>query len=537
MMMPPRVQVWWHYSVLGYFLLLITTRPSSGVSWIHRHTVVNDIPELTNNRRLYTAGASTIVNHDSSDWFLPAETQRDQTKKNADQIKTTNQPNIIFILADDLGYADVGYHNDEIKTPCIDKLAKRGVTFENYYSQQICAPSRAVLLTGKYVSRHQLSHNISPRDAVCLPHEHHLLPQELKKHGYSTHLVGKWHMGRSSWDCLPEKRGFDSFLGIHGGGAAYVDHTQRYNGEQRGYALYNGSQVALHFRGTYAPDIYMARADELITQHNSTDSKPLFLLLATQLTHGPNYDIPVKYLKGHAHFKEFQRMLHSAQASILDRVVDSVFKSLKRNNMWRNSVIMFTSDNGGCYRFGGRNTPLRGWKGDFFEGGIRVPAFMVSPLLPKIARGQVYTGLMGMADWYATIIKGILQKQVSHLRLDSVNMWNNIIDGNSKSTRKQYLFSIGSECFPNKVDNRTAYRWHDWKYIDKGSGEERLFLFNITADPTENFNLAQSKPKMVGIIQRKIRRNFCKAAIRPINPNEVKESSPVHNNGIYKPWL
>ncbi|PIK53814.1 putative arylsulfatase I-like [Apostichopus japonicus] len=390
-------------------------------------------------------------------------------------------------------------------------------------------------------SHHKLSHNINPRDSVCLPFEHHLLPQELKKHGYSTHIVGKWHMGRSSWECLPEKRGFDSFLGIHGGGASYVSHLQRYNEGQKGYALYNGSRVALEHRGTYAPEVYKMRATDLITQHRNKESKPLFLLLSTQLVHGPNFDVPIEHLEGHMHHNTLNRVVHSAQATILDGVVEAVIKSLKKNQMWKNSVLIFSSDNGGSRRFGGRNLPLRGWKGEFFEGGIRVPAFLVSPLLAKPARGKVFTGLMGISDWYSTIIKGIIGKSLPrHLNLDSVNMWLNIKNGNSKSARKQYLYSIGSECFHNLVDTRTAYRWQGWKYIDLGNETdigEKVFLFNITADPFEEYNLASERPDMVGIIQRKIRRNFCKKATQPVHPAEVDESSPIHHNGVMKPWL
>lgn len=530
----------WFVKLLPCFLWM-TLLPECVVTWIHRQTILNDYPVIAAND-VQRAYGSVIVGNLSRDQYQEAHVQTDETKVILSPKK--KKPHIIFILADDLGYADIGYHNDAIQTPNIDRLAKRGVKLENYYSQQICAPSRAVLLTGKFVSHHTLSHNISPQDAVCLPLEHHLLPQELKKHGYSTHLVGKWHMGRSSWDCLPERRGFDSFLGIHGGGAAYVSHMQRYNDDVRGYALYNGTRAALEHAGTYAPEIYKARARDLIAQHNGTKSKPLFLFLSTQLVHGPNFDVPKHYLEAHLHHNTTNRATHSAQASILDGVVREVVRSLKQNNMWKNSVLMFSSDNGGCKRFGGRNSPLRGWKGGFFEGGVRVPGFIASPLLPKKARGRTFRGLMGISDWYSTIVKGILKKPLpAGDKFDSINMWFKIKNGESTSSRTQYLYSIGSACYDNAVDKRIAYRWQEWKYIDLGGEEdssrktEKLFLFNITADPYEKHNLASERPDMVGILQRKIVRNFCLRAKRPIIPNKVNESSPVHNDGIMMPWL
>ncbi|XP_047225334.1 arylsulfatase I-like isoform X2 [Girardinichthys multiradiatus] len=222
--------------------------------------------------------------------FLSAQSQSDLRNSSNVQTgetgqKTKNQPHIIFILIDDQGYNDIGYHNPTIKTPTLDKLAAEGVILENYYVQPICTPSRSQLITGRYQIHTGLQHSIiRPRQPSCLPSHMDTLPERLREAGYSTHMVGKWHLGFYRKACLPTRKGFDTFFGSLTGSVDYYSYRSCDGPGLCGYDLHDNERVAWGQKGKYSTMLFTQRARKILESHNLTD-RPLFLLLSLQGTY------------------------------------------------------------------------------------------------------------------------------------------------------------------------------------------------------------------------------------------------------------
>ncbi|XP_077580420.1 arylsulfatase I-like isoform X2 [Stigmatopora nigra] len=195
------------------------------------------------------------------------------------------QPHIIFILIDDQGFNDIGYHNPSIKTPTLDKLAAEGVKLENYYVQPICTPSRSQLLTGRYQIHTGLQHSIiRPSQPSCLPPHMDTLPQRLRQAGYATHMVGKWHLGFYTKECLPTRKGFDSFFGSLTGSVDYYSYGSCDGPGVCGYDLHANESVAWGHQGKYSTTLFTQQARKIIQNHDPSQ-RPIFLLLSLQGTY------------------------------------------------------------------------------------------------------------------------------------------------------------------------------------------------------------------------------------------------------------
>lgn len=290
-------------------------------------------------------------------------------------------PHIIFILTDDQGYHDVGYHGSDIETPTLDRLAAEGVKLENYYIQPICTPSRSQLLTGRYQIHTGLQHSIiRPRQPNCLPLDQVTLPQKLQEAGYSTHMVGKWHLGFYRKECLPTRRGFDTFLGSLTGNVDYYTYDNCDGPGVCGFDLHEGESVAWGLSGQYSTMLYAQRASHILASHSP--QKPLFLYVAFQAVHTP-LQSPREYLYRYRTMGNVARRKYAAMVTCMDEAVRNITWALKRYGFYNNSVIIFSSDNGGQTFSGGSNWPLRGRKGTYWEGGVRGLGFVHSPLLKK----------------------------------------------------------------------------------------------------------------------------------------------------------
>src|SRR6266542_3179487 len=283
------------------------------------------------------------------------------------QRRPAQKPNILVIVADDLGYADIGVNGcQDVPTPQIDSIAKNGVRFTNgYVSGPYCSPTRAALMTGRYQQR--FGHEFNPGPAgnadpeFGLPLTETPLPQRLKDLGYATGMVGKWHLGYEP-KFHPLKRGFDEYFGFLGGAHSYID-----NGDSRNQILRGMEPVK---EVSYLTDMF---GDEAVAFIERQKDKPWFLYLAFNADHAPMH-AKEQYLAKFAHIKDPLRQKFAAMHAALDDNIGRVLDGLRKHKLEENTLIFFVSDNGGpTNNNGSRNTPLRGFKAQTWEGGIRVP--------------------------------------------------------------------------------------------------------------------------------------------------------------------
>ncbi|KAM6919749.1 arylsulfatase I-like [Lycodopsis pacificus] len=352
--------------------------------------------------------------------------------------KKKNQPHIIFILTDDQGFNDIGYHNPTIKTPTLDKLAAEGVTLENYYVQPICTPSRSQLITGRYQIHTGLQHSIiRPRQPSCLPAHMDTLPERLREAGYATHMVGKWHLGFYRKACLPTRKGFDSFFGSLTGSVNYYSYGSCDGPGLCGYDLHEDEDVAWGREGKYSTTLFTQRARKILESHDPTD-KPLFLLLSLQAVHTP-LQTPESYIYPYRDMANVARRKFAAMVSTVDEAVRNVTYALRKHGFYRNSVIIYSTDNGAQPFAGGSNWPLRGQKGTYWEGGVRGVAFVHSPLLRR--RRRVSKALLHITDWFPTLV-GLAGGNTSESHgLDGFDVWPAISEGR-ESPRQEILHNI-----------------------------------------------------------------------------------------------
>ncbi|XP_068425001.1 arylsulfatase I-like [Clinocottus analis] len=367
---------------------------------------------------------------------------QDDRKTHSDETepkkKKKNQPHIIFILTDDQGFNDVGYHNPTIKTPTLDKLAAEGVTLENYYVQPICTPSRSQLITGRYQIHTGLQHSIiRPSQPSCLPSHMDTLPERLREAGYATHMVGKWHLGFYRKACLPTRKGFDSFFGSLTGSVDYYSYGSCDGPGLCGYDLHEDEGVAWGQEGKYSTTLFTQRARKILQSHDPTD-RPLFLLLSLQAVHTP-LQTPKSYIYPYRDMANVNRRKFAAMVSTVDEAVRKVTYALRKYGYYRNSVIVYSTDNGAQPFTGGSNWPLRGRKGTYWEGGVRGVGFVHSPLLRR--RRRVSKALLHITDWFPTLVGlagGDASKSVG---LDGFDVWPAISEG-KESPRQEILHNI-----------------------------------------------------------------------------------------------
>ncbi|XP_029134702.2 arylsulfatase I-like [Labrus bergylta] len=352
--------------------------------------------------------------------------------------KKKNQPHILFILTDDQGFNDIGYHNPTIKTPTLDKLAAEGVTLENYYVQPICTPSRSQLITGRYQIHTGLQHSIiRPRQPSCLPSHMDTLPERLREAGYSTHMVGKWHLGFYRKACLPTKKGFDTFFGSLTGSVDYYSYGSCDGPGLCGYDLHDDEGVAWGQEGKYSTTLFTQRARKILETHDPAD-RPLFLLLSLQAVHTP-LQTPKSYIYPYRDMTNVARRKFAAMVSTVDEAVRNVTYALRKYGYYRNSVIIYSTDNGAQPFTGGSNWPLRGRKGTYWEGGVRGVAFVHSPLLKR--RRRVSKDLLHITDWFPTLV-GLAGGNISKSPgLDGFDVWPTISEG-KESPRQEILHNI-----------------------------------------------------------------------------------------------
>ncbi|MGF1583067.1 MAG: arylsulfatase [Gemmataceae bacterium] len=408
----------------------------------------------------------------------------------ADEVK--KRPNILFIMADDLGWNDVGYHDSIIKTKNIDALAKSGVRLEQFYVMPVCSPTRASLITGRYTIRYGLQTGVvRPWARYGLPLNERTLAAVLRDAGYFTAISGKWHLGSISKEYLPLQRGFDYQYGHYLGALDYWTHKR-----EEGLDWHRMGK-ALREEG-YTTNLIGNEATTIIKKHNF-QKNPLFLYVPFNSPHTP-LQAPEKYIAQYQDVKNKKRRIYAAMVTCMDDNIGRIVEVLKDRGEYENTLIIFCSDNGGPITLGASNTPLRGSKGTLYAGGVRVVAFAVWP--GKLKAGSVNNEPLHMVDWYPTLIKLGQGKLKQKLSLDGSDIWPTIAEG-KKSPRKEILF--------NAEAKRGALYYDGWKVVvtrrdlpidlsgnlkfggKKKSG--KIELFHLDEDPTESTNLASKKPK------------------------------------------
>mgnify|MGYP000045820317 CR=1 FL=1 len=391
------------------------------------------------------------------------------------------KPNIIFLIADDMGYGDLGVQGDkEVRTPHIDALAASGVRFTQYYANHpVCAPSRAALLTGVYQQR--MGFEFNPGGAgpnFGLPVDAPTIAERLKTQGYATALFGKWHQGYKP-EYHPNARGFDEFYGFLGGTHPYTaDGVTQYNATDAADARTNRllrQSTPVELPG-HLTEALGAEATRFIRAHKNT---PFFVMLAFNAPH-----VPMQTTRGYyqrfAHIADEKRRIHLAMVEALDDQVGAVLQTLKTEDLERDTLVVFISDNGGPqHQTTSSNYPLSGEKGTFLEGGIRVPAALRWP--GTIAPGGVLDSMSSGFDMTATALT--LAGAMPAQGLDGVNLmpW---VTGKTKATIHEALYW--------RQGKRGAMRQGDWKLL-KDADQWRLF--DLHTDLAEQRDLAASQPQ------------------------------------------
>jgi len=385
--------------------------------------------------------------------------------------KKKSNPNILFIVSDDLGWDDLGFRSGQIKTPVIDDLAKNGVLLGSYYVQPSCSPSRSCFMSGRYPLHTGINNYIPPQKSYGLPLNETTLADLLLEQGYSTHAIGKWHLGMMTYEYTPTFRGFTSFYGYYSGGEDYFQHT---NGgaydlrrDKEIKCGKNCSHPAVEDYGNYSTLLFTAEGVKIIQEHNIS-AGPLFLYLAYQAVHAPD-QAPQKYIDPYKNIKNSKRRTFAGMLSCMDEGIGNITKALKEKGILEDTFIIFTTDNGGpsetCAVTGTSNWPHRGSKCSIWEGGTRGTALINGPGLKKT--GTINNAFMHGVDWLPTLLGMIGVTPKGTLPLDGVNQWE-VISSGSGSARSEIYYGVTD----TQVGmHGPAFRQYDMKLIVGDGGK------------------------------------------------------------------
>jgi arylsulfatase A-like enzyme len=413
------------------------------------------------------------------------------------------QPNIVFILADDLGFADPGFNGGrQIATPNLDGLAAAGTVLRSFYVQPVCSPTRAALMTGRYPMRHGLQVGVvRPGAPFGLPLDERTLPEALCEAGYFTAICGKWHLGEFDPAYLPRARGFDHAYGHYFGALDYFTHVR--NGQLDWFR--NGERVD---EDGYTTHLLAREAVEVVRRHGG--EKPLFLYVPFNAVHTP-LQVPEEYMAPYAHLPERRRKLAGMLAA-MDEAVGRIVAAVEEQGLRENTLFIFSSDNGGPNP--GRvtdNTPLRGGKGGLYEGGVRACAFATWD--GNIPAGRRVEEPLHIADWFPTLVRlggGSLEPGTQKLPLDGRDLWATLTAGAA---------SPHEEILVNTAPDGGAIRVGDWKLKVSGATGQagpQVELFNLADDIGESRNLAGTEPDRVADLRERYQR-WADQAVPPKN--------------------
>ncbi len=388
-------------------------------------------------------------------------------------------PNIVLFVSDDMGWNEVGYHGSKISTPNIDRLAKDGMQLDRFYVHPVCSPTRTALMTGRSPARFGITSAITRGKGV--PLEEHFMPQTFQQAGYQTFLVGKWHLGATGIDYLPNARGFDHFFGFHGGG---INYYPRRGLRSRGW--YRNAQPV--FVEGYSTDILAAEAIRLIKNRNR--QQPIFLNLSFNAPH-PIAQASAELIAKYTKLGFIGRTIaHAGAIDAMDAAIGRVMAAIREEGMARNTLVLFFCDNGsgggGRRRRGDEpkggigQLALRGGKGSVLEGGIRVPAVMCWPgVIPAGAKsGQLISDI----DLFPTLAAAMGISHKNSKPFDGVNLWQTL--RKNKIVKRHPVVVAGQS-------GEFALLQDRWKLI---WSSQQTSLFDLGKDPIESRDVILDHP-------------------------------------------
>ena len=407
-----------------------------------------------------------------------------------------NVPNIVIIMADDMGYSDVGFNGcKDIPTPHLDALADSGVRFEQgYVSASVCGPSRAGLLTGRYQQRFGCGENAPeqgwPDNPRCpnagVPTSEQLISELLKPAGYQTGVIGKWHMGLAE-ALRPNKRGFDYFYGFLNGAHSFTHANKKWGKNPELWPVYR-NKMPLDYHG-YLTDTFTGESVKFIERNKK---RPFLLYVSYNAVHSP-WQAPGNVAKKVRHIANKNRRVYAGMLVSMDDGIGRIIKSLKDQGVYENTVVIFLSDNGAPKSSSASSAPLRGFKGDTYEGGVRVPFVMSWP--GKIKAKSHYKHPVSALDIVPTVVK-LAGAQPAKKKFDGVDLMPFVMRKKSSRPHDVLLF---------RRDDDYAIRNRDWKLLwnnGSPSGTRKVELFNLAEDPNEKTNLINKHPEKAKELQK-----------------------------------
>jgi len=448
-----------------------------------------------------------------------------------------DKPNIILILADDLGFNDVSYYNGgaadgSLLTPHIDSLAKEGVAFLNgYAASPVCSPSRAAIMTGRYSSRYGFEFTPYPAQAARimnllrkdgelttigledvqwdevgltvggLPNEEITIAEMLQDNGYYTAHIGKWHLGGFTDGMRPNDQGFDDSLMLNSSLYFPENHPDIVNAKIDSAIedmVWASSQYAASFNGSepfepggYITDYY---TDEAVKVIDNNKDRPFFLYLGHFAPHNPLQSLKKDYEK-HSHMENHTLQVYAGMIEALDRSIGKILSALEKNGLTENTLIIFASDNGGAGYIGldDINKPYRGWKLTHFEGGMHIPFFAKWPA--KIKKDMKYNKRIHHTDIFSTILGAANIEPPKEITIDGVNLIP-FLTNEKKGEPHETLYW--------KNVTYQAIIHDNWKLMRSKYPKEKEYLYNLEKDPYEQNNLALSEPEIKILLHEKL---------------------------------
>ncbi len=482
-------------------------------------------------------------------------------------------PNIVLFVLDDVGWSDVSAYtgpDNDIQTPVFDRMAKEGVLLTRHYAAPVCSPSRATLMQGRFAWKTGLQqyNTIMPGSRASMRFDQATLAELLRTKGYATHAIGKWHLGYAKWRNTPTHRGFDGHTaGYFQGEISYYNKTFKiperflpFPMDIEGLDWWENEQVVRGESSVYNKELYDKALTRVLAEHNaSAAGAPLFLYYATQLAHVPLDQPPPQWDSACTAIAPGPRRTYCAMMRALDDSLLHLAEQLAAFGLWEDTLLLVTSDNGGMPNASfpasaGCNFPLRAGKGNCFEGGVRVPAFVSGGVLPQSARGTVNENFVSIVDWYSTV--AALAGAAVSPEVDSLDLWPTLTRGVPLARPFLPLNLNFAVEYPNHGEQAGLIAADGWKIVLQnvsgpslnydgwfpcGGGAEPLagngrFVFNVLSDPHERTNLYNaSDPRTVRLEQMlaQARLQYSEPQSNTVHPLAL----PELHHGVWAPWV